>query len=570
MGPTYGCDPAAPRVGKVHWDSQLPSQSYYLNITNKENGNDSGNENGNNNSKPHIILTAGDKSGLRHGLATLWCLRQSGRPIAPVHISDQPSFAQRGVLLDISRYRIPTMAELTALLHSLARLKINHLQLSIEHALAYPGHATVWRLADALSLAEYQALGEQALSVGIELAGNQNCFGHAERWLTHPNYSHLGELPDVAARIASGAEEPFSLDLAQPQARDLVQQWLDTQRQCLPHSQHINIGGDETIDLGKGRSAAAVQQQGYGSVYGQRVQWLVQQAAQRDWRPMFWADIALEHPTVLPHIPPDAIALAWGYEADSDYDSWAETLADRSWWVCPGTAAWRSFGGRYDARRGSVAAALAAGRGQASGLLMTEWGDAGHRQQWPVAWLGLVEGAGAAWSGQAAQDHDAAAICWHDLGRDNGDLVTWLNHISQLDMAYRPGADHPRRGGKLINSSMPFIDLHLSTDDPWQPDLAPWQDMAAQLSDLSAKRPAIANDLVAAECDHTASQLTWAVQRACLRRSWHDSAARQRWSQAGEALIAEHCRLWLQRCRGGGLIDSCRWYRAAQQEWLTS
>ena len=92
--------------------------------------------------------------------------------------------------------------------------------------------------------------------------------------------------------------------------------------------------------------------------------------------------------------------LAWGYEADSDYADWSQKLAGRRWWVCPGTAAWRSFGGRKDARRGSVAAALAAGKGQAEGFLMTEWGDAGHRQQWPVAWLGLVEGAGAAWSGR--------------------------------------------------------------------------------------------------------------------------------------------------------------------------
>ena len=43
---------------------------------------------------------------------------------------------------------------------------------------------------------------------------------------------------------------------------------------------------------------------------------------------------------------------------------------------------------------------------------------------------------------------------------------------------------------------------------------------------------------------------------------------RQQWCAAGDALIAEHRRLWRARCRDGGLDDSCRWYRAAQGEWL--
>ena len=557
-----------------------------------------------------IILIAGDLAGVRHGLATLWNLRQSGKPIVPQRIVDRPAFATRAVLLDISRDRIPHVTELQRIIRDLARLKMNHLQLSIEHALAYPGHGRVWRQADALSLAEYHSLGSYAAEYGIELAANQNCFGHAERWLRWSDYADLAELPDAAQQILRGDQQPFSWNLSDPRARHLIEEFLQVQRRCLPMSQHCNIGGDETVDLGRGRSQQLVERRGYAAVYGAALRWLLEQASDRGWTPQFWADIALEHPETFKQLPDQAIALAWGYEADSDYQRWAQQLTGRRWWVCPGTAAWRSFGGRKDARRGSVAAAIESGLSavhadRAEGFMITEWGDAGHRQQWPVAWLGMVEGAGAAWAGRAVTDQDAAAMCWHGLGASRlplvhaqhpsllshpshassaddtegsvgqsrsldqqAELVRWLDALSAIDVPFRPGQVHPDRGGQLINSSMPFIDAHLpATRLDWCPDLGPWQDMLTQVIQLRQSRPPVSDAQLAAECDHAAAQLQWALERAVARRSWHDHSTRQQWIAHGEALIRDHQQLWLNRSRPGGLEDSCRWYRAILQEW---
>ena len=87
---------------------------------------------------------------------------------------------------------------------------------------------------------------------------------------------------------------------------------MAVQRRCLPHSSFCNIGGDETIDLGQGRSAAVVEQRGYASVYATRLAWLLSQAQDRGWTPMYWADIALEHSAALDHLPSDAVALGLG------------------------------------------------------------------------------------------------------------------------------------------------------------------------------------------------------------------------------------------------------------------
>ena len=282
----YDIDPSGPLLGQVEINSELGPQRYQLELKTQ------------NSDKPRVHIQAADHSGLRHALASLWSLRQSGAPLSPMRIDDQPAFAFRGVLLDISRDRIPKQEELQRIIRSLARLKINHLQLSIEHALAYPGHEAAWGKADALSPAEYTALGEYAARYGIELAANQNCFGHAERWLRHPAYAELAELPDAAQRINGGDQDPFSLNLGDGRAKALVSEFLTLQRGCLPQSSFCNIGGDETIDLGKGRSQAEVAQRGYAQVYGDRLAWLLGQAADLDWTPMYWADIALEHPAI--------------------------------------------------------------------------------------------------------------------------------------------------------------------------------------------------------------------------------------------------------------------------------
>ena len=64
-------------------------------------------------------------------------LRQFPRELPCLRIDDWPDFPARGVMLDISRDKVPTMATLFALVDLLAELKINQLQLYTEHTFAY-------------------------------------------------------------------------------------------------------------------------------------------------------------------------------------------------------------------------------------------------------------------------------------------------------------------------------------------------------------------------------------------------------------------------------------------------
>ncbi|GAH23368.1 unnamed protein product, partial [marine sediment metagenome] len=102
-----------------------------------------------------------------------------------LEIKDFPDFPHRGVMLDISRNKVPKMETLYALIDLLSKLKINQFQLYTEHTFAYQGHEQVWKDASPLTGEEVLALDDFCRKRFIELVPNQNSFGHLHRWLKH-------------------------------------------------------------------------------------------------------------------------------------------------------------------------------------------------------------------------------------------------------------------------------------------------------------------------------------------------------------------------------------------------
>ncbi|MDD2295735.1 MAG: glycoside hydrolase family 20 zincin-like fold domain-containing protein, partial [Eubacteriales bacterium] len=80
-----------------------------------------------------ITIWASSNRGFLYGAVTLiqLCKLYKGE-IACMEIEDEPSFPNRGYLLDVSRGRIPTMDTLRNLVDKLAFYKINQLQLYVE------------------------------------------------------------------------------------------------------------------------------------------------------------------------------------------------------------------------------------------------------------------------------------------------------------------------------------------------------------------------------------------------------------------------------------------------------
>jgi hexosaminidase len=363
-----------------------------------------------------VVIEARDAAGAfyaRATLAQLVRLHESAGKLPAMTIEDAPDFAERGVMLDVSRDKVPTMETLYRLVDELASLKINRLQLYIEHTFAYRAHPLVWAEASPLTGGEIEALDAYCRERFIELVPNQNSFGHMERWLKRPEYAHLAE-------CAEPTGDTMSLCPIDPRATEFLAGLYDD---LLPHftSRSFNVGCDETIDLGKGRSHEAVERLGRARVYLDFVREIHRLVTARGRRMQFWGDIVFEHPELIPELPKDVLGLLWGYEADHPFDAQGAQFAASgiAYHVCPGTSAWLSLTGRTSNAIANLEAAARSGLAHgASGMLITDWGDFGHWQPLPVSYLGLAYGAAVAWCHEANRDLDIARALDAHVFRD--------------------------------------------------------------------------------------------------------------------------------------------------------
>jgi len=389
-----------------------------------------------------IVLRAGGAPGRYYGLCTLEQWIQGQNWLAAVAIEDWPDFKARGVMLDISRDKVPTQDTLEEMVRVLAGWKVNQLQLYMEHTFAYEGHEVVWKNASPMTAQEIRQLDALCRRHHVELVPNQNSFGHMHRWLRHDAYKPLAEVPEGIEHAFSPHKEPFGLCPTEPGSLALLEDLYDQLLPCFSSGQ-FNVGLDETIDLGKGRSADLCEQEGTGRVYLEFVKQIAQRLASRDVRMQMWADIVLEHQELVTELPADITLLLWGYEQDHPFDAQCSQVAasGRPFYVCPGTSAWNAIAGRADNMIGNLIEAASAGRKHgAEGYLITDWGDNGHLQPHVASLPGWLLGAACAWNGRGAEGVDATALgallsrrVFHDPSGDAGHIMMTLgNAYGQL------------------------------------------------------------------------------------------------------------------------------------------
>lgn len=513
-----------------------------------------------------IRLAAPTAMGLRHALATLsQLLRQFPRRLPRLTISDSPSIATRGVMLDVSRDRIPTMEKFREIIDDFALLKLNHLQLYTEHTFAYAGHEEVWQGWSPLTPGEVRELDDLAHARGIELSANQNCFGHLRQWLRHPRYAPLAETHGGWMFDVWNRSGPFSLCPTDPNSLVLVRDLLEQLLPCF-RSRFVNIGCDETYDIGFGRSKQEVEARGRAAVCLDFVKQIDAIVHSLDRRSLFWADIALSSPELLARLPEDMTALAWGYEPSSPFGEWAGHLSRRPHgsdhaWLCPGTSSWRSLAGRTAERRGNIAAAATAAiEHGVSGLLACDWGDTGHWQQWPISMLGIAHGAHASWSAQHASNFNPRAASLHALHDPTQEAGPWLESLGDADLPLREtclGLAKEGASGQLLNQGALFLDLFKEREELQHiGDPAHWSAAADRVAQVAATRPTTGNAQLDRELTHTAAFMNFAAARASIRRQPARSSTRSQLSSSLAAIREEHASLWHTTSRPGGLDDS--------------
>ena len=380
--------------------------------------------------------------GLHASVATLNQLfRQYGKRLPHLEIIDYPDFPNRGVMLDISRGRVPKIQTLLELAESIADFKINQLQLYTEHTFAYRKYRPVWRNWGAITAAEIRRLDARCQELGIQLVPNQNSFGHLRHWLQYPPLAHLAEV-DAPYEGPNGAflRYPSTLAPNHPGTLPFLRGLYD---ELLPNfsSRLFNIGCDETWDLGRGQSRNLCEKNGQGRVYLDFLKKICRETAARGRTAMFWGDIILKHPELTSELPENCVALNWGYEAHHPFDRETRLFAQSNipFYVCPGTSTWMSLIGRHDNAIANLKQAARAGlKNGASGYLITDWGDGGHPQPLATSWFPYLAGAWLAWDGSNFNEGSVIRVLSRDVFEDASGRSG--------DAAFRLGLAHLKLG----------------------------------------------------------------------------------------------------------------------------
>lgn len=512
-----------------------------------------------------ITLSGADAAGVWNGVCTLRQIIQQAAPELPVlTMDDAPDFPQRGVLLDVSRDKVPTMATLYALIDRLASWKINHVELYAEHTFAYPAHPGVWREASPFTPQEILELDAFCRQRHIELVPNQNSLGHMERWLKHARYAPLAEKPEGFE--AWGAHRPpSSLNPLDPGSLALIASLYD---ELLPHftSALLNVGGDEPWELGEGRSAAERERIGLGRLYLNYLLKLHAEVVKRGKTMMMWDDIIVQYPELIPELPRDVIAMIWGYEADHPFEARCQAFlnSDIRFYVCPGTSSWNTLTGRWDNMMGNIRNAAENGlQYGALGLLNTDWGDNGHSQALPFSLPGFAYGAALAWGVAVNRDLDLPAaldrFAFEDSAGVMGALMQRLGRLYLLPGQAEPNNHMLVRLLKADQSKLGAMrEKYLAAGHPPEAFAAMLDELDACETDLArAQMQAADSELVQREVLLAIDWLRHAAHQAqralgVIETSWdvlNDEQPR---------LIARYRDVWLARNRPGGLKDSMR------------
>ncbi|GIK16720.1 MAG: hypothetical protein BroJett003_16840 [Planctomycetota bacterium] len=421
-----------------------------------------------------VELIGGSAEGCFLGLQTLRQLLGLFPDAAPCCvIRDQPAFALRGLLHDVTRGKVPTVETLKRLIDRLSALKVNQLQLYIEHAFTFAFDPDICDAEHGLTPDEIREVEAYAHERFITLVPAVATMGHVGRVLSMPKYRHLAEIEATktwAQMNWSERARGFTLDVLNSESMFLVERiWGDVLDAF--SGPVVNICGDEPHDLGRGRNTATLDAAGRAQAYIRRIADTARFVQSRGRQAQMWSDVLVNHlgseprasaraitkagedapaspqPPVLSRAPrrdsslfdtlPGGLAiLHWGYDAGTRYDM-TQRFVDAGFEtvVCPGTTGWKRILNAIDrAERNLVDFARAGLAAGTVGLLNTDWGDHGHFNALGCSMHGIALGASCAWSGtreSGGAAFDRRFARWV-LGTENAEVVALLRRTAAV------------------------------------------------------------------------------------------------------------------------------------------
>jgi hypothetical protein len=314
-------------------------------------------------------------------------------------------------------------------------------------------------------------------------------------------------------------------------------------------SGQFNVGCDETFELGTDWSKALCERRGTNQVYLDFLKRINRLCKKHDKTMMFWGDIIMKEPQLIPELPENITALEWGYEANHPFSADCKKFAQSGipFYVCPGTSSWNSLTGRTSNAQENLKSAARNGKKQgATGFLNTDWGDNGHHQYLPVSYLPFTLGACFSWNARQSGN------C------ENGANRIFFGDTNSASLFAELGRCHEGVTTPFFNSTV-FHHLLFHGTVPHEKlvglDPAELQVAKEKLKGLRSSQSQIKDPLIRREYRNAIDMALLGIHRG-LRLTGTSSQNRTL-----PRIKQEHRALWLARNRSGGLRESLSRFR---------
>ena len=395
-----------------------------------------------------VIIFFSHLKGLFYSGITLKHLRQKyGNNVPKMCIEDAPDFPVRGVLYDVSRNKVPRLETLYKLVEILADLKYNQLQLYLEGPhFEYGCYENILEEENYITKEEMKKLQAYCQAHFIDLVPNQNTLGHMREWLEEPSLKHLALNPE--GEWAFGMRQaPATLNPSLNESFTFVKNLTND---LLPSfdSKYYNVNLDECFGL---------EDEGTYTTWIHKMQDL---CVSYEKNMMMWSDMLITYEKVDQSIPQNVTLLDWGYEDHYPFNLECSKLQKmgHDFYVCPGTSAWLSLTGRTDNMLGNVNKAIECAKQYgAKGIVMTEWGDGGHWQTFPIGLPGFVYAGAKSWNTNPVTEVEIANYLDAAIFKDSKKIMG--------NMALEAGRCYHFGDFRLLNGSMLYHHLMMGLCD---------------------------------------------------------------------------------------------------------
>lgn len=373
---------------RIKYDQEINNdEGYKLQITDNE-----------------IVIYAKTSQGAFYAITLLETILRNEK-INLLEIEDYPDLKVRGIMIDISRSKVPKLNTLKEMIKMFAKLRYNHLELYVEgFSFEYKSFKELLIDKNYITLDEYLELEKIANRYYIDFVPNQNGFGHMADWLEIDKYKHLAECEE-GFYIWGSHRAPTTLNPLDNESFELVKKMYSD---MIPYtsSKYFNMNFDEPYELGHGKSKMVADKTSIEDVYINYFNKLANVVRDYGKIPMLWGDVLVKNPDKISKLPKDVIFIDWGYNKNYPFSEHAKILEANGvkYMLAPGTSTWSCITGRQiDMVTTITNSVISAKEHNGLGVLITDWGDCGHLQYLPVSYYGFVLGGLLSWNTSTSQ-----------------------------------------------------------------------------------------------------------------------------------------------------------------------